>query len=75
MSGNLVTREQFDAELRALGESMAADGKIVIKQLLHEAEANGRDKCRFDNWPPHLKADAYQKLGLEPVQMFRRVRT
>lgn len=69
----LVTREVFDAELKALGERMAADGKIVVKQLLFEAETNGRAKCRFDNWPEHLKEEVYQRLGLEPVLMYRRV--
>lgn len=72
VSTELVTRETFDRELRELGERMAAEGKIVIKQLLYEADVNGRANCRFENWPPHLKTDAYAQLGLEPVQMFRR---
>lgn len=70
----LVTADVFDAELRALGERMAADGKPFIRQMFIEVDQNGRDKCRFDNWPERLKDEAYQKLGLEPVLMYRRVR-
>ncbi len=68
----LITRAEFYDELKALGERMAGDGKIVIKQLLHEAETNGRSKCQFDNWPEHLQKDAFRRLGLEPVTMYRR---
>jgi hypothetical protein len=73
VADDLVTVDVFDTELRALGETMAADGKIVIKQLLHEADVNGRAKCRFDNWPEHLKQEAYGRLKLEPVLMYRRM--
>lgn len=67
----LITREQFDAELRALGERKQAEGMPVIAALLREGD-EGRVKCRFDNWPAHLKADAYKQLGVEPVERFRR---
>lgn len=73
VSESIVTREVFDSELRELGEQMAIDGKIVIKQLLYEAEVNKRHHCLFDNWPARLKTEVYSKLGLEPVQMYRRV--
>lgn len=58
--------QQFIERLRALGERMAADGKPVIKTLLHEAEVNGREKCRFANWPRHLQEEAYRWLGESP---------
>lgn len=71
-ANEFVDRSVFDAELKALGERMAADGKIVIKQLLFEAEVNGRTKCLFYNWPDHLKNEVYSRLRLDPVEMFRR---
>lgn len=60
----LVTREQFDAELRALGE---------INPLVKRLISNEHSNFNFDKWPDHLKADAYKKLGLEPVTMYRRI--
>lgn len=69
----LITREQFDLELAALGEAKAAQGQFVIKQLLFEATVNQRRKCLFDNWPVHLQLEAYGLLGVTPVQMFKRV--
>jgi hypothetical protein len=68
----LISAEQFMLELRELGEQLAADGKKVIKSLLHEAEANGRKHCLFENWPAHLQADAYERLGVTPQLMYRR---
>jgi hypothetical protein len=73
-AGALVTREVFDAELEALGEAMAERGAPVIRQLLREAHENRRKSCRFDAWPARLKVEAYQRLGLEPVTLYRRTR-
>jgi hypothetical protein len=67
----LITREQFDSELRALGERKAAEGMPVIASLLSGAE-KGLVNCRFNNWPNHLKSDAFKQLGVEPVERFRR---
>lgn len=66
MSDALSEDSQFMAKLRALGEAKAAEGKIVIKTLLHEWEINGREHCRFGNWPPHLQEEAYRWMGEAP---------
>jgi len=63
----LITREQFNAEAMAHAEKMLAErGISTMKTLLTDP------RCGYDKMPPHLKADIHKRLGLEPVQMFRR---
>jgi hypothetical protein len=67
----LITREQFDDEAMAHAEQMlAVHGIATMKTLLTDPRCGGYDKM-----PPHLKADMHKRLGLEPVQMFRRTYT
>jgi hypothetical protein len=64
----LITREQFDAEAMAHAEKMLADrGISTMKTILTDP------RIGYDRLPPHLKADMHKRLGLEPVQMFRRI--
>lgn len=70
---HLLTQEEFNKLLFDLGEEKAKSGKIVIQQLLKEA-AKGRYSCAFHNWPSHLKQEAYNLLGVQPVQMYRKIK-
>lgn len=58
---DLITREQFDAEM------LAMEAKLPLLTKLRE-QGIGYDKLQ-----PHLKADLHARMGLEPIQMFRRV--
>lgn len=59
----------FYEKLEALGEDKSANGMPVIKlikRLLMEARENGREHCRFGNWPKHLQEQACRELGEAP---------
>lgn len=60
----LCTREQFNVELDKLAQTIP-----LVKRLI----SNEHPKFNFDAWPDHLKKDAYRKIGLEPVTMYRRI--
>lgn len=58
---DLITREQFDVEV------LAIEAKLPLLTKLREQGVG------YDKLPPHLKTDLHARMGLEPVQMFRRV--
>lgn len=57
----LLTREEFDVEMRAM--------EAVLPLLIKLREIG----IGYDKLQPHLKADLHARMGLEPVQMFKRV--
>ena len=59
---DLMTRVEFDAEMRRMEASLP-----LLKRLREDPRC-----ARFDSWPPHLKADLYKRMGVEPVVMYRR---
>lgn len=59
----LITREQFEAEMLGMEESLP-----LLKRLREDKRC-----ARFDAWPAHLQADLYKRMGVEPVVMYRRV--
>lgn len=73
----LITEEEFLSRLAELGERMNAEGKPAIFRILKAVE-EGLVEFRFENWSEHLKKQAYQKLGFEPVEpvlMYRKIRS
>jgi hypothetical protein len=60
---DLMTRAEFDAELLAMEKKYP-----LLKRMREDSRI-----ARFDGWPQHLKDDAYKKMGVEPVVMYRRV--
>lgn len=61
----LITRGVFEKELEKLGERLPAVRLLLEQSIKHQS-------AKFDNWAPHLQADAYRRLGVEPVVMYRR---
>lgn len=57
----LITREQFDAAM------LAMESALPLLTKLREIGIG------YDKLQPHLKADLHARMGLEPVQMFKRV--
>lgn len=62
--GELITAQQFDVELRELAEKLPTLKKLISGE---------HPKLTWENMPEHLKRDAYKRLGVEPVLMYRRV--
>ena len=62
----LITREQFDAEALAYANELNSLGVTTAKTLLTHP------RMGYDKLPEHLKADLHRRLGVEPIQMFRR---
>lgn len=61
---DLITEAEFQAELRVLAEKLP-----TLKKLI----SGDHPKLTWEQMPIHLKRDAYKRLGIEPVQMYRRV--
>lgn len=59
--GELITREQFDAE------ALAIEAQLPLLQKLREQGVT------YDKLTQRLKDDLHAHMGVEPVQMFRRV--
>ena len=59
--GELLTREQFDAEV------LAIEAQLPMLQKLRE------QGIPYDKLTQRLKDDLHAHMGVEPVQMFRRV--
>jgi len=63
-----ITREQFDVEALAYANKLNEDlGIRTAHTLLTDA------RIGYARLPAHLKADLHERLGVEPVQMFKRV--
>jgi len=65
---SLITRDQFDAEALSEAEKLLTDGGISTMKILLTDPRIG-----YDRLPPHLKSELHELLGVEPVQMFKRV--
>lgn len=59
--GEFLTREQFNAAM------LAMEPVLPLLTKLREIGVS------YDKLQPHLKADLHARMGLEPVQMFKRV--
>lgn len=64
----VITREQFDAEALAYANKLNAENGVRTAHTLLTDRRIG-----YDRLPPHLKAQLHKRLGVEPVQMFKRV--
>lgn len=56
----LLTREEFQSELEALAINKPS---AALRALM---------TIPFETWAKHLQADACKRIGVTPVQMFRR---
>ena len=56
----LLTREEFQSELEALAINKPS---AALRALM---------TIPFETWAMHLQADACKRIGVTPVQMFRR---